>query len=56
MSGNGVEMGSIPETHERRSFKALIRKKLLRPDGQITEAGLTKYDRKVKRIKKREAA
>lgn len=55
MAENGVEMGSTPETFERRSFKALVRKKLLRSDGQITQAGLIKYDRKVKRIKKREA-
>lgn len=51
---SGVEIGASSEPKNRRSMASLIRKNILRFDGQITEAGLKSYERKVKRMRKRE--
>ena len=50
----GIEIGAAAEPRNRRSLSSLIRKNILRFDGQITEAGLKSYERKIKRMRKRE--
>lgn len=52
----GFVLGSAPERRHRRTLNALIRKDVLNPDGQITDTGLSAYQRAVEKQKQKEAA
>lgn len=48
----GFMIGAVAATkREQRSLNALIRKGFATEDGQITKAGLFRYERKIKRLR-----